>query len=1173
MLIDGVAASEATDRSGEKLIVSGADISSFNGGRASLVWEHKSGAKGTPLDVVGQVLVGKKIFRQEDCTSPRERYFWDKVRLPFVYFVARIFDGEGHIGADALAGMIRSAKKNHAPILVAVSIEGHTVSREGNVLTCTVARALAIAVRECNATCQVDILEDTPQVQKAEASIVAHGPELEYDPELTEDLIKALEAGGTDAAPSSLVGGAALQPEHLGRRAKRKGRGLADYLWSKVTRTEDLGKDERAESHEAPATSPGKPAKAKPAKAKPAKAKSPVLKAKVPAVKKPPLQLTVRGNPVPANPPGTPFSFDEEKGILHMPQGSLQAYHPAQDGTEAAYDKLLNDPKASEFHDRAMEGWTRIHQLMKQKKLPSEVVMHATLFSLLSPNKNVPIQELMYAKLIDAMKHSGHDPRTPGFRPTLDHWIQQDKPENRSYPQHSQEYFRNHPVIHTLEGKIKAFQLADGPGGATETVGRYHRMHDALVSLAEQHGADGRAMARTILEHKMKEGLHNAARDRAAKAGRPDPGPYKQNWISIFGLAPKTTRYALGMMGAGNVVVPDTHFVRHFYGLDKEKDQDTIHHLKYGTLWQDNKSHLLEGMDRWYVRNHPAVKHMLEHPRWGKHFASPEDAIFPAFWKHWMTIIPHERMRGLNTGGTNEYTDHLPYWDAIAPFTKAEGDLGDMPLRTALIHQQYVRHLGEVPASMLYAAYLVPKLLEAAQGRIHEAYADHLLAGAAPRLEHNVIELGQHTPAQVAPEAHQTLWPGGPQVRQVGLRLDSGVVPAGRFMILGDQLHHLEDYHGALGRLLPEGPLDPGAVARLHAVEASPHLSVTLAHDLKDQPGAAEGKGDAPVEPPVAVQPPEPRGPEVYRYRRAGAARDATLEVHGDQAYLDGTPVPRGMVELMLHNVETGAAQLTPAGLDKAEPLEKGLWDRVKGLFRGPAPAGNGDMTLGTAMQHLRQAIAAGHVPPEAGDAFTRHIYHDSMVDNVGNKHAWKEFRAQNRPGVYLSMDGNNFKHVNDTFGHDAGDDAITALGGALRDAHDEALGRGPGTGKLFRAPHELGTFRNGGDEFVAHFPSYEHALRFMKAADQKIQGLPPIAGQHKLSMSFGMGHTPQHADQSLYHAKAQKFTTGGQLAHPPGQTPNLAHSLFPGREGAIKLHSNAPPAPPAPLRVTQPAA
>ena len=123
---------------------------------------------------------------------------------------------------------------------------------------------------------------------------------------------------------------------------------------------------------------------------------------------------------------------------------------------------------------------------------------------------------------------------------------------------------------------------------------------------------------------------------------------------------------------------------------------------------------MLEGLDRYYFRHHDAVKHMLEHPKHGKLFQdNPESAIFPAFWKNWVSIVPHEKARGFTTSGNNENTDHRPFWDAVQPFLKTEGidPQWEAAMRTAEMHKRWADEYGETPAMMLYLHYLVPHLM------------------------------------------------------------------------------------------------------------------------------------------------------------------------------------------------------------------------------------------------------------------------------------------------------------------------------------------------------------------------------------------------------------------------------------------------------------------------------
>jgi hypothetical protein len=206
-------------------------------------------------------------------------------------------------------------------------------------------------------------------------------------------------------------------------------------------------------------------------------------------------------------------------------------------------------------------------------------------------------------------------------------------------------------------------------------------------------------------------------RERAIRNGRADPGPYQGP--NVPGLAPKTARYMYGMIGGSNVVVPDTHFVRHLFGLDKVQDGPTSEYLK-NVLWSPASGHVLDGIDRFYEKNHPAVQHVKQHPEIGRMLPEGEGgAIFPAFWRHWLAIAPHEASRGMGQANLafNQATTHEPYWEAISPYVRksespaAPPPEGSLAEQTAEQHLRWVEQYGELPALTLYYANLVPKLL------------------------------------------------------------------------------------------------------------------------------------------------------------------------------------------------------------------------------------------------------------------------------------------------------------------------------------------------------------------------------------------------------------------------------------------------------------------------------
>jgi hypothetical protein len=624
-------------------------------------------------------------------------------------------------------------------------------------------------------------------------------------------MLKALAAGNYNSAPSTLTGGAALQREDLhsiknralavlrdhGKKRFNKGEfkailkaklpeaddsfidhfaDLAEDYHVKLKKIEGLVKKEKKLITPQKVTAPKTtvdPAGTKPTAYHDSRQhahKTPEL----PTTPEPaPMQLTIRGKPAPA-PKFDKLFFDEKTGTLHIPAnkrhtgGQFRMYIPGRhdpmihksksDAKKEldSFNSIMQDPKVNEFHDYAMDNWQKVNGLLGQGKLPPEVVMHATLFSQLSPNTPVPMQEYMYGHLVDSMKHTGIDARDPRFSSIKEDWMGRDT--GKQAPQVSPEHWER--VAPQIKIKTPSYEMVPKPGTANagrsgknlipavdaqgnkivkrpagsygsfmlannkfKNMAKYYALHDRLVDHINRHGPDARSAVNELMSNKDQAGKWEATRQRAIAAGKPDPGEFKN--LEVEGLAPKTARYMYGMLGGGNVTVPDTHFTRYLFGLEKGQgsktvDNETIEEIKR-ILWNEQNSHILEGIDRHYAQHHPAVKHMLEHPRYGQLFKNdPEQAVFPAFWKNWVGIVPHEQARGYNTAGVNEYTDHRPFWETIDPFLKKnEDDIEHtLPMRTAMIHNEWVHRFGEMPAMMMYYRHLAPRLMAAAEARM-----------------------------------------------------------------------------------------------------------------------------------------------------------------------------------------------------------------------------------------------------------------------------------------------------------------------------------------------------------------------------------------------------------------------------------------------------------------------
>lgn len=128
--------------------------------------------------------------------------------------------------------------------------------------------------------------------------------------------------------------------------------------------------------------------------------------------------------------------------------------------------------------------------------------------------------------------------------------------------------------------------------------------------------------------------------------------------------------------------------------------------------------------------------------------------------------------------------------------------------------------------------------------------------------------------------------------------------------------------------------------------------------------------------------------------------------------------------------------------------------------------------------------------------------------------------------GVAAVCDLDNFKSINDRFGHIAGDEVLRSIGNLLRSS--------------IRA--EDLTYRWGGDEFTVIFADRDHRLarRRMREIEARLKGFR-IRGQGALKIEFSwgvaesegqpLGEAIERADREMYEAKRAKK---GREAHLP---------------------------------------
>jgi diguanylate cyclase (GGDEF)-like protein len=128
--------------------------------------------------------------------------------------------------------------------------------------------------------------------------------------------------------------------------------------------------------------------------------------------------------------------------------------------------------------------------------------------------------------------------------------------------------------------------------------------------------------------------------------------------------------------------------------------------------------------------------------------------------------------------------------------------------------------------------------------------------------------------------------------------------------------------------------------------------------------------------------------------------------------------------------------------------------------------------------------------------------------------------KIEKSPGVYILIDGDGLKKINDVHGHNAGHAAILAISDGIKAA--------------LRQKDNVTVTRSGGDEFIVHIEGVSiptgvaignrilEKIHQQKISDhytgdpetkKKLEGI-------ELKASLGVGYTEEEADKALYQAK-----------------------------------------------------
>jgi hypothetical protein len=238
---DAIAGSELRDTQGEILDVKGADISELEAGRGRINDNHSNKLP----DVIGRITKAKKIFGPEDCDDDRQKYYWEKVKAPYIYVAGQLFDADGdHRSARAAAAILKHQHNTDSPLKLKCSVEGGIVKRgekDSRLLARTKISGLALTFTPANNATLVEglglhkaaITQDekdlinsyipfaktkVPNLIEISNNIAIE--RVSYKVNKINDLLKGLTAGYGGGSPTDATGGGVLQTESIDTSGK-----------------------------------------------------------------------------------------------------------------------------------------------------------------------------------------------------------------------------------------------------------------------------------------------------------------------------------------------------------------------------------------------------------------------------------------------------------------------------------------------------------------------------------------------------------------------------------------------------------------------------------------------------------------------------------------------------------------------------------------------------------------------------------------------------------------------------------------------------------------------------------------------------------------------------------------------------------------------------------------
>lgn len=794
MILDGIFAAETIDSSGEVFDVKGADISSLETD-GFVNYEHKDNSSD---DKIGRIVYAKKIFAKTDCNNDREKMYWEKVKVPFIYGKARLFNAqEDHQGARSAAAAIRDMLDNGEVPVYRWSIEGSTLKRDGQRLTKTICRGVALTWKPCNKAALSGVLEDPQNKEAAKqsadildnlaATVKSDVPgrqilssfEMEgnpiVEPTLEDAADEALEKTMTgsvgDCAPSALTGGAALVREDIAGYDPKKFRNDAkaavrDYdpnthgEFRKFLKMRLPEASDQFVDHFVGLVDNYKNLKAVVSGAKVQKTEvepgvtTPEIKFDPPQPENP---LESKGAGAGATNVEASGRFSTRKmraGEIKTPTGAKYLYfHSPSEGKHAGlYQNILHadDPakspglsdeerslivqSAHEPWKRAMRSWMELNRLARDGKLPPSIFHLAGIFSAMSPNTSVPIQELYFGHYMDFTHEHGQDFTKPVPQKLQDEFHKLLNSER--LPEFMQSYYANGRQAaadadadddYFDPNKKVGATLASRPQG--QPLLNFHQLYPFLVALGDKYRDNSKAMAAFLMHSKTQH----------------DKGtPESKDLPEVRGFGPKLARYMVSMLGGGNTLVNDRHMMRALFDIPLDAEEAKKHALS--ALARPQAERLLSALDEHFFQRHPAVQKVLDmYPSQFAH--DPHQATFPGFWLAWLLHPHYDRLRGWPVKAQHTGTDHGPFFQAAkealdaariphtmpdwnqddTSFDFGKNDLGLWNTSNAHIITRMAHAMKEIElkhghnaALFFYYAYLIPALMTHEQAAQNE---------------------------------------------------------------------------------------------------------------------------------------------------------------------------------------------------------------------------------------------------------------------------------------------------------------------------------------------------------------------------------------------------------------------------------------------------------------------